>query len=496
MKILFTHAYFLEEDAKEKEIMKPYVPLGILYLSAWLEKHGYPNQLFDSTFSSFDTLKEYLMSFRPDAIGIYTNLMTKLNVLRLVQFIKATPELSHTKVILGGPEVRNHAQPFLEHGADFIVIGEGEQTMQELVEYLDGKSERSLDQIQGIAYLDSQKAFKQTAERAKLKDLDQLPIPNRKGINLQLYFDAWKGKHGSSAISINTMRGCPYSCKWCSKAVYGQSYRRRSPEHVVNEIEDIQRNYQVDTIWFVDDVFTVSHQWLKRFDEVLRERNVKISYECISRSDRMDENVIALLKSSGCFRVWIGAESGSQKIIDKMDRRVDVIQVREMIRQTRKAGIQAGTFIMVGYPDETEADIIETSRHLKESNPDYFTITVTYPITGTGLYQEAEPEFFKLLPWEKRTDRDINFKRTYPRRYYDYAIRFLISELDAHKAFEKRDFLRYLRLKYRVLKARAGMLICRLKGLNDPNTVKPSKEIPVAKPDRSKPASLKQVQQA
>lgn len=489
MKVLFTHAYFLEDDPKEREIMRPYVPLGILYLSAWLEKHGYLNTVFDSTFSSFEKLKSHLLQLKPDAVGIYTNLMTKLNVLKLVQFIKGNSELSHTKVILGGPEVKNHAKPFLEHGADFIIIGEGEQSMLELVEFLDGKRTGALSDIQGLAYLNSQREFIQTAERAKLKDLDELPIPNRKLVNMQLYFDAWKGKHGSSAISINTQRGCPYTCKWCSKAVYGQSYRRRSPEHVADEIQDLQKNYSFDTIWFVDDVFTVSHQWLKKFNDVIQARGIKISYECISRSDRMDDNVIALLKSSGCFRVWIGAESGSQKIIDKMDRRVDVNQVREMIRRTRKAGVQAGTFIMVGYPGETEADIIETARHLKSSCPDQFTITVTYPITGTGLYQEAEPDFFPLLPWEKRTDRDIDFKREYPRRYYDYAIRYLISELDAHKALLKMNLKMYLRNKYRVLKARLAMLYFRIKGFLDKQTPKP-------KIKNVKPAILEQIQSA
>jgi radical SAM superfamily enzyme YgiQ (UPF0313 family) len=489
MKILFTHAYFLEEDPKEREIMRPYVPLGILYISAWLEKFGYANTVFDSTFSTFEKLKSHLIELKPDAVGIYTNLMTKLNVLRLAQFIKSTPELAHTKVILGGPEVKNHAKPFLEHGADFIVIGEGEQSMLELIQYLDGKSTAEISQIPGLAFLNNKGEFIQTAERTKLKDLDELPIPNRKLVNMQLYFDAWKGKHGSSAISINTQRGCPYTCKWCSKAVYGQSYRRRSPEHVADEIQQLQSNYNFDTIWFVDDVFTVSHQWLKKFNDVIQERGIKIAYECISRSDRMDDNVISLLKSSGCFRVWIGAESGSQRIIDKMDRRVDVNQVREMIRRTRKGGIQAGTFIMVGYPGETEADIIETARHLKSSCPDHFTITVTYPITGTGLYQEAEPEFFPILPWEKRTDRDIDFKREYPRRYYDYAIRYLISELDAHKALLKLNPKGYLRNKYRVVKARMGMYYFRIKGALNQIGSKPA-------PTRTKPTGLEQVQGA
>ncbi len=479
MKIVLTHAYFLQEDPKEREIMRPYVPLGILYISAWLERHEYPNSVYDSTFSSFEALKSYLLAERPNVVGIYTNLMTKLNVLRLMRFIKESSELSETKVVLGGPEVRNHARQFLEHGADFIAIGEGEETMLDIVRHLDGHGRASAGEIDGVAYLGPQGTFVQTAERSKLKDLDDLPIPNRAAIDMQLYFDAWKGKHGSSAISINTMRGCPYTCKWCSKAVYGQSYRRRSPEHVAEEIADIQSRYTVDTIWFVDDVFTVSHQWLKRFDEVLQERKIKISYECITRADRMNDNVISLLRSSGCFRVWIGAESGSQRVIDRMDRRVDVGQVREMIRRTRAAGLQAGTFIMLGYPGEEEQDILETLHHLKSSNPDYFTITITYPITGTGLYQEAEPNFYPLLPWEERTDRDIDFVRTYPRRYYDHAVRFLISEVEAHKAFGRRALRSFLKMKYRAMRSRAGMLLIRYQAAYRGRVSKTETSVPV-----------------
>ena len=155
MKILLTHAYFIEEDAKELEIMRPYIPLGILYISAYLEKNNYPNQLFDSTFSSFEKLKHFLLQFNPDAIGIYTNLMTKLNVLRLIEFIRNTKEISQCKIILGGPEVRNHIEKFLKHGADFIVLGEGEETMLDLISVLD-KHHKTLDQIEGIAYLNKQ----------------------------------------------------------------------------------------------------------------------------------------------------------------------------------------------------------------------------------------------------------------------------------------------------------------------------------------------------
>lgn len=457
MKIILTHSYFIEEDEREQQIMKPYVPLGILYISSWLEKHGYDNEVFDSTFSSFEKQKQFILERKPDVLALYTNLMTKLNVLRTIRFVKTSPELKHTRIILGGPEVRNHLQNFLKHGADYIVLGEGEVTMLELVSFLDNKNDLSPEEIAGIAYTDANGAHQQNAERDKLKNLDELPMPNRTKVNMQLYFDAWKERHGASAISINTMRGCPYSCKWCSRAVYGQSYRRRSAKHVVDEIEWIQANYEVDSIWFVDDVFTVSHKWLKEFREELERRKIKGAFECITRADRMNEEVIDDLKASGCFRVWIGAESGSQKVIDLMDRRVDVMQVRNMIRSSQAKGIQAGTFIMVGYPGETEADIFETVKHLKDSNPDLFTVTVAYPIKGTPLYQEVENIFIEDLPWESSTDRDIDFKRAHSRRYYNYAVNMIINEVNAYKALQKGNLLRMSKFKLKSMAARGRM---------------------------------------
>lgn len=461
MKVVLTHGYFINEDAKEQEIMRPYIPLGILYISAWLQKHQYDNEIFDSTFQSFEKQKAFILAHKPNVIGLYTNLMTKLNVLRLIQFVKNEPSLRNTKIVLGGPEVRNHVKNFLTHGADFIVLGEGEETMLELVQFLNGKTNKTIEEIEGVSFLNEKGEVVQNKERAKLKELTDLPFPNRSKVNLQLYFDAWKQKHGTSAISINTMRGCPYSCKWCSRAVYGQSYRRRSAKNVVDEIEWIKNTYDVDSIWFVDDVFTVSHKWLKEFNEELQNRNISMPYECITRADRMNEAVILDLKASGCFRVWIGAESGSQKVIDLMDRRVDVNQVRNMIQLSQSHGIQAGTFIMVGYPGETEADIFETVNHLKVSNPDIFTITVAYPIKGTPLYQEVEDRFIEDLPWETSTDRDIDFKRTYSRKYYNYAVSMIVNEVNAFKAQQKGEILKMTKAKVKAVIQRSRMYLAK-----------------------------------
>jgi anaerobic magnesium-protoporphyrin IX monomethyl ester cyclase len=442
LNILLTHGYFLEEDTKEKEIMRPYVPLGILYISAYLEKNGFENEIFDSTFSSFETLKQQLLRNPPHIIGIYTNLMTKVNVLKIIRFIDEEPALDFSRIILGGPEVSNHAENFLNHGADIIVIGEGEETMLELASRQHELFPEILQTIPGIAFKNDNGEIVFTPERTKIKNIDDLPFPNRKKVNLQLYFDAWKNKHGESAVSVSTMRGCPYTCKWCSRAVYGQTYRRRSAVLVVDELEWIHKNYIVDTVWFVDDVFTISHKWMKEFADEIQKRNLKIKYECITRADRMNEEVIRLLKSSGCFRVWIGAESGSQKVIDAMDRRVKVEQVRDMIQLSKKHGIQSGTFIMLGYPGETEEDIAATLHHLKMSDPDLFTITVAYPIKGTPLYEEVESNFLQQLPWDSSTDRQLDFKRTYSRKYYDYAVRWITNEMKMHQSRSNKNFLR------------------------------------------------------
>jgi radical SAM superfamily enzyme YgiQ (UPF0313 family) len=452
MRILLTHGYFLAEDPKEQQIMKPYVPLGILYISAFLDEQGYPNEVFDSTFRSIDELKNKILIDKPDVVALYTNLMTKLNVLKIISFIKEEPSLGQTKVILGGPEVRNHAQNFLMYGADILVFGEGELTMLELMQQIETGGDISA--VNGISYKDANGAIVKTAERALNKEMDQLPFPARAKVKLTDYLNTWKMRHGYSSINVSTMRGCPYSCKWCSRAVYGQSYRRRKPSLVVDEIVQLQQQYDFDNIWFVDDVFTISHKWLEQFTEEIKRRNVKVSYECISRADRLNDEVIALLKRSGCFRVWVGAESGSQRIIDAMDRRIDVEQTRQMIKKIKAVGMEAGTFIMLGYPGETEEDIVETMNHLKDSLPDQFTITITYPIKGTPLYAQVEKDFLTHFPWESSTDRDIDFKRVYERDYYEHAVKWVSNEVYAKKFVSSGNYKTALRCKLIALKHR------------------------------------------
>jgi len=201
----------------------------------------------------------------------------------------------------------------------------------------------------------------------------------------------------------------------------------------VEEIEQLRANYNAEALWFVDDVFTVSHKWITELYDEFIKANLTIAFECITRAERLNEDILQKLKAMGCFRIWIGAESGSQKIIDKMDRRVNIETVQAMIQLTQKNGIEAGTFIMVGYPGETHEDILLTMQHIERCNPNVLTLTKAYPIKGTGLYQEVEDKLITNLDWNTSSDRDIQFELPYSDQYYDNAIRYLMNGWQAKR---------------------------------------------------------------
>jgi radical SAM superfamily enzyme YgiQ (UPF0313 family) len=406
--------------------MKPYPPLGLLYVSAFLLSKDIPNDVYDSTFYSQSDQLIFIKEKKPKVICIYTNLMTKIEVVRLIHILK-TVDYNFPKIILGGPDVTYNIENYLNAGADFLVIGEGEETTFELYNAI--MNHGDFDQINGIAFLEN-KTVIQTPARTKFRELDELPLPNRAAIPNEKYLETWKKNHGESSMTISTQRGCPYTCKWCSTAVYGQSYRRRPAHLVAQEMKMLKDQYNPDAIWFVDDVFTISHKWLTAFHEEVVKQNAQIRFECITRAERLNDEILRLLKEAGCFRIWIGAESGSQKIIDLMDRRVDVKHVKKMIQDTNALGIETGTFIMLGYPGEMEEDITETIQYLKDANPTQYTITIAYPIKGTSLYNEIENDITIQPDWETSTDRQIEFKRTYSRKYYDYAVKKVVNEVE------------------------------------------------------------------
>ncbi|WP_263384162.1 B12-binding domain-containing radical SAM protein [Granulicella arctica] len=431
--LLLTHGYFLYEDPKEIQIMKPYAPLGILYLCSHLRNNGFDVEVFDTTFSTRDALFQHLRTETPSVLGIYANLMTRSNAVEIM----SVAHEAGWRVIVGGPEPGAYAQEYLEAGADFVVFGEGEATMQELLTAFRERADRTdpawKSKISGVAYLDDVRQFRQNPPRSQIADLDAQPWPARHAIDLQRYVDTWRTHHQQGSVNFITARGCPYKCRWCSHQVYGQTHRRRNPVKVVDEVEWLVNEYTPDIAWVSDDVFTINHEWIRQYAAEMRRRNLRIPFECISRADRLNDEMLDLLAELGCFRIWIGSESGSQRLLDSMDRGVKVEQVQRAIEGSRSRKIQSGMFLMWGYEGEEMEDIEATIQHVSRSRPDVFFTTVSYPIKGTPYYQQVQDRLVQLKPWGQSSDREIKITGRHSRAYYAHADKLLRDEVQRAK---------------------------------------------------------------
>jgi len=455
MDLLLTHGYFLNEDAKELQIMKPYAPLGILYLSSHLRAKGFEVEVFDTTFASRQELYRLLESSPPSVLGVYANLMTRPSVIQILQAAKA----AGWKTVVGGPEPAAYIREYLDAGADVVVIGEGELTMEELLPVLRNGPATALEKIAGIAFRRADGTICQTPARAQIPDLDAQPWPDRERIAMERYVETWREHHGAGSISLITARGCPYHCRWCSHAVYGKTHRRRRPVAVVDELEWVLNRYQPDMAWFADDVFTIHHGWLFQFAAEMQRRGLKIPFECISRADRINSQVVDALAELGCFRVWIGSESGSQRILDAMQRGVTVEEVQAAIALLKAGGIETGMFLMWGYAGEELEDIEATVTHVKRSQPDIVLTTVAYPIKGTPFFDEVAANVVSGRAWAEGSDRDYQVRGRHSRGFYQHADRLLRNEYALSKLHNGNgnDAALRIDLESKIAQAREGL---------------------------------------
>ncbi|MGB1288087.1 MAG: B12-binding domain-containing radical SAM protein, partial [Aggregatilineales bacterium] len=353
MDILLAHAYFLFDDPHELQVMKPYPPLGILYISSYLKSKGFDVGVFDATFQTIADFKACVMQERPTVVGIYINMMTKRNALKMI----ATCKMLDIPVIIGGPDPPHYAEQYLSHGADIVVRGEGEITLEDLLPHIAKYGLNQLENVNGISFLNSDGQMAETQPRLMIADLSSHPWPDREAIDIPRYMQTWKDHHGYSSVSVIHARGCPYTCTWCSHSVFGNTHRRRTPEDAADELLWIKERYNPDKVWYADDVFAMNHRWLFAYAAALEEHGVKIPFESISRADRLNEKVVQTLAEMGCFRIWNGSESGSQKILDAMKRKVKIQDVQAKTHLLQKYGIEAGMFIMLGYHGETIEDL-------------------------------------------------------------------------------------------------------------------------------------------
>lgn len=424
--ILLSHGYFLDLDPVERKVMRPYPPLGLLYLSAYLKKKGRRVKVFDSTFSTPSRLVETLRESRPHRLGLYANLMTRP---RIVSLMAAARDL-RIPVVVGGPDASGNAEEYLKHGASVVVRGEGEVTLDELLGRWTAAEPPTDVAGTSVRIGDS---ISRAPDRALLPSLEGHPWPDREAIAIEPYLETWRKHHGYGSVSLITSRGCPYTCRWCSRAVYGESHRRRPVDDVVEEIAFIQKRYAPERIWFVDDVFTIHKGWTLAFAAKMKARGIRIPFECISRAERVDADVAKALVDLGCFRVWIGSESGSQRILDAMDRRVKVETVQGATRALRDQGIEVGFFIMVGYEGEEDRDLVATVDHIRRSAPDVVLTTTAYPIRGTDYALEVGDRAVNHRPWAIASDRETLVRGRRSARYYDAARAWIENDAEAHR---------------------------------------------------------------
>ena len=451
--LLLTHGYFLFEDEKEIQIMRPYPTLGLLYVSAWLRRAGFDVEIFDSTFEERRNLFARLAQGR-GVIGIYTNLMTRRPVLDIVAEAKA----QGWTVVLGGPESANYPAEYLAAGTDVVVVGEGETTMEELLPALAAQGPHKLHGVAGTVFRDENGTVVTNAEREKIANLDSIPWPDRGQIDQARYVDVWREKHGMGSVNLITARGCPYKCNWCSHAVFGYTHRRRSYLDCADELQHIMDTYRPDQVWYSDDVFTIHHGWLFDYAKELKRRNLRVPFETISRADRMmKDEVLQTLAEMGCYRIWIGSESGSQRILDAMERGVKVEQVIWAAQAAKRYGIQVGMFLMWGYPGEQIEDIAATVDLVRKCQPEVHLTTVAYPIKNTGYFRKAADFVVIDKQWESATDRDHRIKGRHSRAYYKHADLWLNNEVAAAR-IEHQDPIEAAARRAAAVQARESMV--------------------------------------
>ncbi|MGA3348776.1 MAG: radical SAM protein [Candidatus Sulfotelmatobacter sp.] len=435
--------------------MKPYPPLGILYICSHLREKGVNAEVFDSTFSSRQKLFDLLQQGPPSVLGVYANLMTRSNVVEILNVAKD----AGWRTLVGGPEPSAYVQEYLAAGADVVVIGEGELTLEELVPALRDHAFDKLHQIDGIAFRSPDGSVVRTKPRAQIGDIDAQPWPARESIDMAKYVEVWRKHHGMGSVSLITARGCPYHCRWCSHEVFGKTHRRRKPVSVADELEWLIDRYQPQMAWMADDVFTIHHGWLFQYADELKRRGLKLPFECISRADRLNLKIVETLAEMGCFRVWIGSESGSQRILDAMERGVTVEQVQSSVALCRSAGIQTGMFLMWGYEGEDLSDIEATVEHVKKTDPDIFFTTVSYPIKGTPYFSDVAERVESLKPWQESSDREFKVRDRHSREFYRFADKLLRSEVELERLTHRpnADDAALASLRCGIAEARAGL---------------------------------------
>jgi radical SAM superfamily enzyme YgiQ (UPF0313 family) len=444
-KILFSHSYFLRFDPKQWATGQPYAPIGTLYAAALMREKGYQVSFFDTMFAH--TPEDIIPSFEkndPDVLILYDdgfNYLTKMCLTNMreaaFKMIKFGKERGCI-VIVSSSDSTDRYEQYLQEGADFVLLGEAEQTLSELMAAI-GEQQNYFLSIAGLAYKQDNAVIK-TAKRNVLKELDSLPFPAWDLVDIEIYRKTWLKHKGYFSMNMGTTRGCPFKCNWCAKPIYGNRYNSRSPQNVVAELAMLKEKFNFDHIWFCDDIFGLKPGWVHEFADLLEKEQLAFRFKIQARADLLlQENYIRDLARAGCENIWMGAESGSQKILDAMDKGTTVEQIYEATRLLKKNGINPSFFIQFGYPGETKDDIAKTIRMINELIPYEIGISVSYPLPGTAFFEKVKTELKEKTNWTDSDELALMFRNTYAPAFYKQLHRYV------HKNYRKQVAIQHLK---------------------------------------------------
>ncbi len=441
--ILFGQSYYLRFDPKLYTAMQPYPPLGTLYAASYLRERGYTVAVFDAMLAQSESEWEAALDqHQPRFAILYEdgfNYLSKMCLLRMRQaafeMMRAAKQRGCT-VIVSGSDATDHLAEYFERGADYIIIGEGEITLGELMDALTGRVPCNLQTICGLAYPNSDRTISRTPTREFLRDLDALPFPAWDLVDIPRYRQLWFARHGYFSMNLVTTRGCPYHCNWCAKPIYGQRYNVRSPENIVAEMQTLKERYQPDRLEFADDIFGLKPGWIERFADLVNAQGAPLPFKCLLRADLLTDSTVAALQRAGCRTVWMGAESGSQKILDAMEKGTRVEQIYVAAARLHRAGIAVGFFLQFGYRGEARADIEQTLQMLRDCAPDDIGISVSYPLPGTKFYERVKAELGEKQNWIDSDDLAMMYRGAFSSTFYRKLHAVVHKEFRARKAWQ------------------------------------------------------------
>ncbi len=441
-KILIMHSYFLRLDPKQWATGKPYAPLGTLYATSFLKQHEHNILFFDTMFSKGPhEIIPVLEKEQPDIFVIYDdgfNYLTKMCLENMREAAFAMIRSAKDRgaiVIVSSSDSTDRFEMYLDQGADFILLGEAELTLLELVNAL-GNGVKEYNLIDGIAFTQNGKSLK-TKARAVMKDLDALPWPAWNMIDMEPYREMWIRHAGYFSMNMGTTRGCPFKCNWCAKPIYGNRYHARTPGNVVGELKMLNKQFGFDHIWFCDDIFGLKPGWVKAFADLVEKEELPFKFKMQGRVDLLlEEDNIRDLARAGCENIWMGAESGSQRILDAMDKGTTVQQIYEATRLIKNCGIKPSFFIQFGYLSETKEDIEKTISMINELLPYELGISVSYPLPGTIFFEKVKKELVNKTNWKDSDELAMMFSNTYQPAFYKQLHRYVHRSYRKHLALE------------------------------------------------------------